>query len=80
MEKYYPLERHLSRVTSRTVTVTFDRIEKVIGDNLPASASKHRAWWANDATHVHALAWLKAGWRVDTVNADRRVVTFVSTR
>ena len=79
MGKYYPLERYLSSQKKGTLTLNFSAIEKIIGDKLPPAAFKHRAWWANDKTHVEALAWLNAGWSVQTVDESRLAVTFVST-
>jgi hypothetical protein len=79
MGKYYPLERYLSSQKKGTLTLNFSAIEKIIGDKLPPSAFKHRAWWANDKAHVEALAWLNAGWSVQTVDESRLAVTFVST-
>jgi len=77
MGKYYPLQRHLSRVTNtRKLTLTFHQIEQIINNTLPASASHYRQWWANDRKHVHAVAWLDAGWSLDTVDLSRRTATF----
>jgi hypothetical protein len=74
--KYDPLRHHLGRQTRSHVPMTFQQIESVIGGRLPASARKHRSWWANDATgHAHAGAWLGAGYRTAQVDmAGERLV------
>lgn len=55
----------------------FDEIANLVG-GLPPSAFRHRPWWANDARHVQAAAWMAAGWRTEAVDLDRRQVTFHS--
>ena len=43
-------------------------------DGLPASASKHRAWWSGDRAHVRA--WRDAGFTVDQLVLGQEV-TFI---
>lgn len=59
-----------------TVEMTFAAVERAIGRSLPASAHRHRAWWANDTSHSHASSWLDAGWRVETVDQRGQRVSF----
>ncbi|MFC3800959.1 hypothetical protein [Cohnella sp. GCM10012308] len=49
------------------VTLSMHQNEEIIVFALPASATNHRAWWANDITHSQAKAWLLADWEVDAV-------------
>jgi hypothetical protein len=72
--KYDPLRDHLHRGTE-PVAMSFDTIAELVG-GLPASASRHRAWWANDASHVHAHAWLDVGRSVQSVDLTSRQVCF----
>jgi hypothetical protein len=74
---YAPIGTHLSDVKGPEATLSFDQIEKIIGRDLPASAHRHRAWWANTDTHSQALTWLSAGWKVDAADLDSKHVTFV---
>ena len=76
MAKYQPLNEYLRACSAAMLTLSFAEIERIIGAELPPSARKYRAWWANDRTHVHALSWLGAGRRVDTVNFQTQQVTF----
>ena len=76
MGKYYPLERYLSALDERTAAIGFSQIEAIIGVRLPQSAHKYRAWWGNDRRHVHAVAWMSAGWHVDTVDPTSGLVQF----
>jgi hypothetical protein len=79
--KYEPLEKYLRSlpVSQEEVVLSFDIIEKVLGDTLPPSAHEHRAWWGNQqqGTHVEAIAWMDAGWMVDTVDLKEKWVKFV---
>jgi YD repeat-containing protein len=78
--KYDPLRHYLRQQTRSRVPITFQQVESVIGGPLPASARKHRPWWANDATgHAHAQAWLEAGYRTEQVDMEGEKLTFVRT-
>jgi hypothetical protein len=57
------------------VHVSFDELDALVG-GLPASASRHRAWWSNTPSHTQAVASMDAGWQVDSVDLDARTVRF----
>lgn len=78
MTKYSALSQHLSAISANTVSLSFSQIEEIIGDQLPNSAFKHQAWWANetDGTHTWAHLWQAAGWLKDAVDFQRQIVTF----
>lgn len=73
--KYAPLTQYLRGRSSDTLTVSFVEVAEIVG-GLPGSARNHRAWWANDETHVQARSWLRAGWSVETVELGVGRVTF----
>jgi hypothetical protein len=54
--------------------VAFGQIDRLV-DGLPASARRHRPWWAN-STQAHALAWQAIGWRVGAVDLAGQRVRF----
>lgn len=78
MSKYDGLREYLRRRSTTLVRLSFDQVAKLVPGGLPTSAFRHRAWWANElgGSHVHAAAWLDAGWRVDSVDLEARWVTF----
>ena len=82
--KYTPLEHYLAGLPSdkRDVTLSFEHIERIINDKLPASATKHRAWWSNERNgmHVNAHAWMDAGWKLDTVNFSQKWARFLRVK
>ncbi len=70
MGKYDPLFEYLCRADDGRLEMTFSDIERLVGP-LPASASAHPAWWANEAEggrHFQARAWLNAGRQVESVD------------
>jgi hypothetical protein len=61
--------------------LSFQDIEEIIEGELPASARKHRSWWANDSVgHVHSQQWLDVGWRVAQINMTEEKVTFARVK
>ncbi|MCC5947772.1 MAG: hypothetical protein JJT89_04880 [Nitriliruptoraceae bacterium] len=76
MGRYDPLTRLLVEQTADIVEFTFADLDDVVG-GLPASARRHREWWANSAS-PQGGAWLTAGYRVDQVNVSAETVRFVA--
>ena len=79
--KYTPLYKYLKNLdpNRREITISFEKIEAIIHDELPFSARNYRPWWANeqDGKHVNAHAWMNAGWKVDSVDMSRELVRMV---
>ena len=75
-KKYRRLTELLDASHERTVSLTFDEIEKTIGFSLPGSAREHRAFWANTTTHSIALSWLSIGYKTVDVNMNMETVVF----
>ena len=82
LRKYQALQAHLNRRNGRAELLSFEDIEDIIGKQLPMSATKHRAFWANDQEgyHSHAQAWMGAGYRVAYVDREDKIVRFERTR
>ncbi len=77
MGKYEPLSQFLDAQTTAQLPMTFQEIEQILGFKLPPSAYHHRPWWANEASnHVHAKAWLKAGFETEQVDMAGRKLVF----
>jgi hypothetical protein len=74
--KYAPLQQYITNlpISQRDVTISFVHVERILNEKLPTSASRYRAWWANDETHTHAHAWMDVGWKVDTVDLSQKWV------
>ena len=82
MSKYDPLNRYLLGLDRNEWRATFADIERVLGFKLPRSARDYPAWWANEAegSHVHAKAWMAAGWETSDLNLTGETIIFERTR
>jgi hypothetical protein len=80
LHKYDALTKWLRAQKKSPVAVSFEDLEDEdkIGMNLPYSAWD-RTWWTNeqDPQSSQSRAWLDAGWKVQSVDPDREVATFV---
>lgn len=80
-ENYAPLERYLRDLPGdhEEITISFEQIERILNVPLPPSAYQDHAWWGNQkqGTQVEAIAWMDAGWMVDTVDLHEKWVKFV---
>ncbi len=87
--KYQPLHDLLAGLPKgqKQVTLSFQRIERVLGEALPPSAQEYEQWWlggrvrrgridANWQDQVQQRAWESAGWTVDEVDLNLKAVTF----
>jgi hypothetical protein len=76
--KYAPLSVFLARRAkyANYVTLSFSRIEDIIGDELPSSAFNQRHWWNNNINRSHSESWLTVGWAVDDVSLGKKEVVF----
>jgi len=78
MAMYEPLEQHLRHNGASHIPMSFSEVESVLGRKLPASAYRHRPWWANEERgHSHAKAWLRAGYQTEHVDMAARKLVFV---
>jgi len=78
MSKYDPLRHHLSSLKGNVWRASFREIEAILGFPVPKSAYTYNAWWANEkhGSHTHATAWMKAGWKTESVNLTAGRVVF----
>lgn len=75
--KYYPLYRFLRRSDRDVVRLSLERIEEIIGAELPSSARRSRAFWSNRTEGGYqAQAWIAAGYRAESVDLEEGHVAF----
>ena len=75
--KYRPLFDHLRRSGQDEVTLTFAKVEALLGGGLPQSARSSRGWWSNRSEGaLQAQAWMEAGYHVVELDLDKEQVTF----
>lgn len=75
MTKYENIAEYLSRQDQRDCKASFSEIEAILGFSLPASARRHKAWWANN-WHSQSRGWMTAGFRATNVDLMNELVTF----
>ena len=77
--KYAPLENYLRDLpeSQREVTLSFEQVEGILKFKLPNSAYEDERWWMHEkeANHVSTRAWANAGWKVRSVDVNRKQVT-----
>ena len=81
--RYAALARYLQALPDKqdTALFTFEQVEAILRDRLPANARQHRSWWANDSvSHSQSQQWLEAGWRVNRISVADQRVSFVRNR
>jgi hypothetical protein len=74
--KYEALYTHLRDREQPSETMTFGEIEALLDGQLPSSAKKYQAWWANQ-DRGQGLAWMRAGYRTSGLSIDDGRVTFL---
>jgi len=83
MSKYIPLNIFLCSQSddSNRATITFEKISDELGIDLPQSALTSMTFWRNDKSYskMQAIAWISAGWEVESVDLEEGNVTFVRT-
>ena len=79
--KYTPLENFLRDLpaTQKEVTLAFEQIERILNAKLPSSAYEDRRWWDNEkeGNHVNARAWANAGWKVESLDVNKKWVKLI---
>jgi hypothetical protein len=78
---YFLLEKYLRAlpVELEDVTLTFEGIEAILKESLPAAAREEDSWWENQkpGLQVKTIAWMDAGWLVEIVDLSEKRVHFV---
>jgi len=75
-DKYIGLANYLKNKKENVVTLFFHEIENLVGDKLPESAYRHRAFWSNTHSHSVAFGWLDAGFKTISIDFNKQLVKF----
>jgi len=78
-KKYLPLKEYLQSLDKSRVMLSHKEMEKILGDELPESAYKHKAFWGNNRAKKdadHSNSWLEAGWEVEKIDRKNKVIHF----
>ena len=77
VSKYDPLGDYLRKQSVERIPMRFADIERIIGEKLPESANRYRAWWSNNPNNsVMTRVWLDAGFVSEDVDMETRKLVF----
>jgi hypothetical protein len=66
MSIYDPLANWLQAQHGNRIPATFRQVEAILRFDLPDTARRRSAWWANNPNHLsQARAWLDSGFRTE---------------
>ncbi|MCK5757771.1 MAG: GIY-YIG nuclease family protein [Clostridiales bacterium] len=75
MSKYHNLYVYLNKRDEEFVKLTYEKMESIIGGELPASAYTYPAWWANGyKSQYHTRTWMDADYLVDEIKYGEYVI------
>jgi len=74
--KYIPLRDYLTSYHASQLNLSLEHIEHILDSKLEAAAYAFKSWWENDRKNPQAIAWLEAGWEVEDINTQQKVVVF----
>lgn len=79
MSKYEKLAAYLSGLSVARWQADFAELEVILGFELPQSARKYNAWWANQSGvgHSQTAGWLAAGWKTAELDLVGERVWFI---
>jgi hypothetical protein len=80
VNKYDPLTAWLRQFGGDRTTLSFDRVEEILGSALPASSRNHEAHWRGSTPGRPGGAIAAAGWGVERIDQMGGSVTFVRRR
>lgn len=82
--KYAPLENYLRDLpaSQREVALAFEQIERILNGKLPSSAYEDRRWWDHEkeGNHVNLRAWSNAGWKIESLDVNKKRVKLVRAK
>jgi len=77
--EYARLTAYLAARDEQQITLTFTQLEQaILLAPLPYGARRQTNWWSNTPSRLvpHNRAWLRAGWRVASVDRTSGTVRF----
>ena len=76
-DKYIALTAYFRDCNQSMTHMSFQKIESIIGTNLPVSAYKYPAFWSNSESHMIGISWLSNGYKSQNVNMTNQTIEFV---
>ena len=60
---YNKLEEYLESQKNGEIKIEYEKLEKLLENELPKSAFKHRAYFSNSKSHPISKVWLESNWK-----------------
>jgi RNA-directed DNA polymerase len=77
--KFSLLSEHFRMLTSSRVTLTFDETDKILGEELCASARKYKDYWYRRGHDRISDCWLANGYKISDLDLEKKRVIFTKT-
>jgi hypothetical protein len=74
VSKFIGLERFLKAQKAYSLSLSFDEIERIIGEKLYPSAYKYKAYWHPSKTHVLPNLMLECGYKIESVDLINKTI------
>ena len=74
--KFIELAKYFESSKESHITLSFEEIEKIIGQKLYPSAYKYAPYWHPSRTHVITNTWIDVGYELDVVDLVNQRVSF----
>lgn len=75
--KFADLNRYFSNLKADEITLTFNEIERIIGQKLSNSAYQYPAYWYESKTHMLPKCWNENGYKMIDLNLKGQKATFI---
>ena len=78
-QKFLPLSEYFRKCTRSSVTLTFDEIEKILGQPL-GRVQYQRTYWHRTGFMCISQSWLEHGYEIKKLEIERRRISFVQVQ
>ena len=73
-KKYIPLADFFQKITQPCLTLTYEAVENIMGQQLPNTAYLNSSWWKKIKQHAtHHLCWTEADYHVVDVKLGQSI-------
>ena len=73
-KKYIPLAEYFQKCTERSIKLSFEALENIMGQGLPNAAYLNTSWWKKTKPPLtHYLSWIEAEYNVIDVKLGRSI-------
>jgi hypothetical protein len=74
--KFIGLYKFFETLKDKKITLSFEKIEKLVGEPLCFSARNHKPYWHPSKTHTITRSWVENGYKMVDVDLLSERITF----